>query len=254
MANKPLVLAHRGALLNAPENTMKAFIRAFENGADGIECDIRVTADGEFIAFHDATTERLVGVNWHIVKTKYAQLRHLEVSGQEPIAHLDDILKLLIKKEGKLCFFEICFDNIDDVDRLVKKIKEAGLTKRSYILAFSNKKHILKRAKEISPEIGISIMPLLPTKIIHTAQKAKANSVCLGWVDWPGAKSLFSVFTKFSDLKKQIQKARKLNIFVSGGVANTPEEIEWFCEQGAQGVWTDDVLMALEVIERGKHV
>jgi len=97
-------------------------------------------------------------------------------------------------------------------------------------------------------------MPLLPTKIIHTAQKAKANSVCLGWVDWPGAKSLFSVFTKFSDLKKQIQKARKLNIFVSGGVANTPEEIEWFCEQGAQGVWTDDVLMALEVIERGKHV
>jgi len=104
MANKPLVLAHRGALLNAPENTMKAFIRAFENGADGIECDIRVTADGEFIAFHDATTERLVGVNWHIVKTKYAQLRHLEVSGQEPIAHLDDILKLLNKKRGKTVF------------------------------------------------------------------------------------------------------------------------------------------------------
>ena len=109
MANKPLILAHRGALLNAPENTMKAFIRAFENGADGIECDIRVTADGEFIAFHDETTERLAGVNWKIKKTKYAQLKNIEVFGKEPIAHLDDILKLLIKKTGKIMFFRDMF-------------------------------------------------------------------------------------------------------------------------------------------------
>jgi len=53
-------------------------------------------------------------------------------------------------------------------------------------------------------------MPLLPTKIIHTAQKAKANSVCLGWVDWPGAKSLFSVFTKFSDLKNKFKRRGNL--------------------------------------------
>ena len=255
MANKPLILAHRGALLNAPENTIKAFTRAFENGADGIECDIRVTADGEFIAFHDETTERLVGVNWKIEKTKYAQLRHLEVFGKEPIAHLDDILKLLINKPEKLCFFELCFDKAEDIDRLVKKIKEAGLAKRSYILTFSNKKHLLKAAKKIAPEIGISVMPLFPTKIIHTAQKANANSVCAGWVDWPGAKSLFTMAAKFYNLKRQIQEARKLDIFVSGGVANTPKEIEWFCEQGIEGVWTDDVLIALDVIKnRGQHV
>lgn len=255
MVNKPLILAHRGALLNAPENTMKAFIRAFENGADGIECDIRVTEDGEFIAFHDENTERVVGVNWKIKKTKYAQLRQLEVFGQEPIAHLNDILKLLIKKEGKLCFFEVCFDKVADVDRLVKKIKEAGLSKRSYILAFANKKHFLKRAKEVAPEIGIAIMPLFPSSIIRSAKNANANSVCLGWVDWLGAKSVFSISARFCGLKEQIQEARKLDIFVSGGVANTPKEIEWFREQGAQGVWTDDIVMALKVLKnRGKHV
>ena len=36
---------------------------------------------------------------------------------------------------------------------------------------------------------------------------------------------------------------------MSGGVANTPEEVVWFCEQDIEGVWTDDVLMALDVIK-----
>ncbi|MBU2529970.1 MAG: hypothetical protein KKD35_02925 [Elusimicrobia bacterium] len=255
MGNKPLILAHRGALLNAPENTLKAFARAFENEADGIECDIRVTADGEFIAFHDETTQRVAGVNWKIKKTKYAQLRNIEVFGKEPIAHLDDILKLLLKYQEKVCFFEVCFDKADDVERLVLKIKAAGLADRSYILTFSNKKRLLKRAKKAVPEIGIAVMPLLPTNIINTAQRVKASSICAGWVDWPGAKSLFRMSSKFYNLKEQIQSAKKLDIFVSGGVANTPKEIEWFCEQGVEGVWTDDVLMALDTIRnRGEHV
>ena len=241
-------MAHRGALLNAPENTLKAFMRAFENEADGIECDIRITKDGEFIAFHDETTERVAGVNWQIKKTKYAQLRNIEVFGKEPIAHLDDILKLLLKWPDKLCFFEVCFDDSDDVERLTQKVKEAGLAKRSYILTFSNRKHLLKRAKEAAPEMGISVMPLLPTKIIQTARKAGANSVCAGWVDLPGAKQLFTMSAKLYNFKKQIRDAKKLDIFVSGGVANTHKEIEWFCEQGIEGVWTDDVLLALEVI------
>ena len=119
----------------------------------------------------------------------------------------------------------------------------------------NNRKYLLKRAKKVVPEIGIAIMPLLATNIIHTAQKVNANSVCVGWVDWPGAKSLFRMSAKFYNLKKQVQEARKLDIFVSGGVANTPKEIKWFCEQGVEGVWTDDVLMALDAIRnRGKHV
>ncbi len=162
---------------------------------------------------------------------------------------MDDILKLLIKNPEKLCFFEVCFDKPKDLDRLAQKIKEAGLAERSYILTFSNKKHLLKRAKKNIPEIGAAIMPLLPSTIIRSARNAKANAVCLGWVDWPGAKSLFSISAKICNFKKQIQDAKKLDIFVSGGVANTPKEVEWFCGQGIEGVWTDNVVMALDVIK-----
>jgi glycerophosphoryl diester phosphodiesterase len=44
---RPLVFAHRGFSSNAPENTMAAFRLGWESGADGVECDVHLTADGE---------------------------------------------------------------------------------------------------------------------------------------------------------------------------------------------------------------
>jgi len=54
----PLCIAHRGASAHAPENTIAAFARAFDDGADWIECDVRLTADGVPIVLHDATLDR----------------------------------------------------------------------------------------------------------------------------------------------------------------------------------------------------
>lgn len=48
-----LIIAHRGASVYQPENTMPAFTRAVELGADGIELDVHSTADGRFAVFHD---------------------------------------------------------------------------------------------------------------------------------------------------------------------------------------------------------
>ncbi len=54
----PLVIAHRGDRTNAPENTISAFKRALELGADGIELDVRLTKDGQLVVFHDRCLER----------------------------------------------------------------------------------------------------------------------------------------------------------------------------------------------------
>jgi glycerophosphoryl diester phosphodiesterase len=53
MVGRPLVLAHRGASAAAPENTIAAFAKARELGADGVELDVRRTADGVLIVHHD---------------------------------------------------------------------------------------------------------------------------------------------------------------------------------------------------------
>ncbi len=54
----PLVFAHRGASFDAPENTLTAFRLGMEQGADGIELDVRLTADGELAVFHDDNLDR----------------------------------------------------------------------------------------------------------------------------------------------------------------------------------------------------
>lgn len=58
MANKPLVIAHRGASGIAPENTLIAFSKAIEIGVDRIELDLRQTIDGEVVVLHDKTINR----------------------------------------------------------------------------------------------------------------------------------------------------------------------------------------------------
>ncbi|MEX2322194.1 MAG: glycerophosphodiester phosphodiesterase [Acidimicrobiia bacterium] len=54
MTDRPLIVAHRGARSVAPENTVEAFIRAGELGADGVELDVRLTVDGHLVVHHDA--------------------------------------------------------------------------------------------------------------------------------------------------------------------------------------------------------
>jgi len=54
MSVRPLVIAHRGASSARPENTLAAFVRARELGADGVELDVRWTGDGRVVVHHDA--------------------------------------------------------------------------------------------------------------------------------------------------------------------------------------------------------
>ena len=78
-AAQPLVVAHRGASADAPENTLAAFRLAWEQGADGIEGDFRVTADGRVVCIHDKDTQRVSGQTLQVEDTSFADLRMLDV-------------------------------------------------------------------------------------------------------------------------------------------------------------------------------
>ncbi len=58
MKGKPLILGHRGASHDAPENTCAAFSMAMEQQADGVELDVQLTTDGRLCVIHDHTLER----------------------------------------------------------------------------------------------------------------------------------------------------------------------------------------------------
>ncbi|MDQ1744168.1 MAG: glycerophosphoryl diester phosphodiesterase [Pseudonocardiales bacterium] len=54
----PLVIAHRGASGDVAEHTLPAYLAAIETGADGLECDVRLTRDGHLVCVHDRTVNR----------------------------------------------------------------------------------------------------------------------------------------------------------------------------------------------------
>jgi glycerophosphoryl diester phosphodiesterase len=81
LAGRPLVIAHRGAAHDAPENTLAAFRLAWERGADGIEGDFYLSKDGQVVCIHDKTTGRTAGKahNLAVAASTSAELRRLDV-------------------------------------------------------------------------------------------------------------------------------------------------------------------------------
>jgi len=73
------VWAHRGASARAPENTCAAFALADEQGADGIECDVRLCASGELVVCHDERLDRLCGIPVAVRELPLRELRRLHV-------------------------------------------------------------------------------------------------------------------------------------------------------------------------------
>lgn len=74
----PLVIAHRGASGDAPENTLAAFELALERGAHILEMDLQLTADGHLVVIHDATVDRTTDGTGRVSELSLADLRRLD--------------------------------------------------------------------------------------------------------------------------------------------------------------------------------
>jgi glycerophosphoryl diester phosphodiesterase len=90
----PLVYGHRGVRGAAPENTMAAFSLAAEQGADGVELDVRLCASGDLVVAHDPTLARPTGgADPRLVADlPYAELAKADVGGGERVPRLAEVL------------------------------------------------------------------------------------------------------------------------------------------------------------------
>ncbi|AEJ42072.1 glycerophosphodiester phosphodiesterase [Alicyclobacillus acidocaldarius] len=78
MRDDTLYIAHRGASAECPENTLPAFVRAAELGADMIELDVRLTGDGGVVVLHDPTVDRTTDGSGLIADMRLSDLRKLD--------------------------------------------------------------------------------------------------------------------------------------------------------------------------------
>lgn len=97
-----MIVGHRGASHDAPENTLAAFQEAWRQGADGVEGDFHLTQDGHIVCIHDADTARTGGKKLIVASSTLAELRSLEYGGWkgkqfvgEPLPTFSDVLAIV---------------------------------------------------------------------------------------------------------------------------------------------------------------
>jgi glycerophosphoryl diester phosphodiesterase len=151
------IIAHRGASYVAPENTLGAFRTAWEDGADGIEGDFRLSADGHVVCHHDEGTGRMAGVDRRIAECTLDELMRLDVGmsvsprwmGQR-IPTLQQVAGFV--PEGKRLFVEVKSgpESITAIKAALDEVESIGLSQVT-VLAFNEA--VVAASKSTMPDV-----------------------------------------------------------------------------------------------------
>lgn len=196
MPTPPIIVAHRGASADAPENTKAAFVLAWIQGADAIEGDFRMTKDRQIVCIHDATTARTTNRKRVVARTPLSALQQLDAGnwksrqwGGQRIPTLEEVLSDL--PDGKQLYLEIKV-GVEILEPLKALLEQSPANKDRVVLQ-SFAPEVVKAARPLFPGFKILLLvnrthtavgePWIPTakEIADTAREAGADGVnCCG--------------------------------------------------------------------------
>jgi len=161
---RPWVIAHRGASRRAPENTLAAFRLAFELGADGIELDTKLTADGQVVVLHDATLDRTTTGRGPVSRRTLQELRKLDAGvhfgaefAGEPIPTLLEVLEALGPQalvNIEVANYAALFDQLPET--VAALVRSAGWEARTLVSSFNP--IALRKMRRLLPEVPLGLL------------------------------------------------------------------------------------------------
>ncbi|MCO5194010.1 MAG: hypothetical protein M9930_12095 [Anaerolineae bacterium] len=153
-----LIIAHRGASADAPENTMRAFQLACEQGADGIEFDVLLSADAIPIVIHDDTLDRTTNGTGPVKSMTAAQLQQLDAGDGETIPTLDQVLDTF----GRNWLLNIEIKLYGWFNRGCEKAVAAVIAKHNladHVVVSSFDFRVMRRARRVMPPgVGLALL------------------------------------------------------------------------------------------------
>ena len=244
----PVVVAHRGDKAYAPENTLSAFKQALEKGADAVEFDVKLTADGHVIVLHDQTVDRTTNGTGNVANITLSVLRDLDASVQFPgqfpgerIPTLEEVLETV----GRQLSMNIELTNYSTPkDALVLKVaeivKKHGM--QSQVLFSSFFARNLQKVRLLLPEVprGLLTLPGLIGSWGRT-------------IGWRGDYAALNPYiTDVNDrLVTRIHSAgKRVNVWT----VTNEVEIRRMIDLGVDGMITDDPGLVLSILGRGKKI
>lgn len=200
--NKPLIIAHRGSSASAPENTLASFQQAIDDGADGIEFDVRLARDEVPVVIHDSTLQRTAGFSGRVGRYSSQELSKIGVGSwfnqkhpskarrefsQETVPALPAALEYLRDFKGLIYLEMKCSKDTYAplVESVASIVEGSGMMDRIVIKSF--KLEALERLRKRLPKAHIAVLfsPKITNfikprnRLITKALELQANEISL---------------------------------------------------------------------------
>lgn len=178
----PIIIAHRGASGEAPENTMASFRLAIQQGTDAIELDVQRTKDGRLVVMHDPFLGRTNDGKGRLSQKKLHELRSIDAGSwfdpqfsKERIPALGDVLDTFKKTTHyviELKFYQR--DKIGFARQVYEMVAQRGLLESTMFLSFSAR---ILDAIKARDESAVTCLALLPHSLYRRARAAQRHDV-----------------------------------------------------------------------------
>lgn len=231
------VIAHRGGARASPENTMAAFRRAIQDGADQVELDVQETADGEVVVIHDSDLMKIAGVDLKIWNAAREQLDAIDIGSHfsadfsnERVPRLADVLE---QCKGKVTVnIELKYYGHDQQleQRVADLVESAGM--ESQIVVMSLEYPAVQKMKKLRPQWTVGLL----------------SATAIG--DLTKLDSDFLAVNMGMASRGFIRRAHGHGKLVYVWTVNDPVQLSHMISMGVDGVITDDARLAASVLAR----
>jgi glycerophosphoryl diester phosphodiesterase len=236
-----VIVAHRGAPRQAPENTMEAFRLAADAGADAIELDVHLTADSQLAVIHDETLERTTDHTGRVADQTMDEIRGADAGATfsraddsgfpfadrglrvpelaEVLEWLPESLGLVIEIKARAA-----------ADAVVSAVTAHPVLASGRLSVISFDEATIERVRELNPEIRTGYL-LVPTQPIEPALVWATEHGHLGVHPWEGDLGI--------DPLPVLAQARAYGREIGCYVVNDPERMKHLAALGLWGFVTD---------------
>ncbi len=225
-----LSIAHRGASGQAPENTLAAFSKALEIGADAIELDLHRTRDGHLVVIHNGIVDRTTGNRGIVADMSLKELKSLDAGFQfhpdfsdQQIPTFQEVIEL-VKGKAKICA-ELKVKGLEE--DVVQTIEQNNIKDEIIVISFLHQS--LNKVKQLDAQIstgmlvGIKKVTRAPL-LVRKAREISADVVMLPWS-----------FTT----AELVEGVHKEGLFITVWTVDEPSEMNRLIKIGVDGIATN---------------
>jgi glycerophosphoryl diester phosphodiesterase len=237
-ARAPLAFAHRGYAHDGDENSMAAFQRAVDLGFRYLETDVRVTADGVALAFHDPFLDRVTDRHGRISAQPWSVVRKARIRGREPIPLLVDVLttwpdvrvNLDVKAEGT-------------IGPTIDAIRRTRSIDRVCVAAFSDARVAAIR-QALGPQLTTALGPRAAFALVRAARRGRTLPHQSGQCAQvpPQLGGIRFVTAAF------VRAAHQSGLQVHVWTINQREDMQRLLDLGVDGIITDEAELLRDVL------